>query len=250
MSIRVTCAGCHTRFNVNEKFAGREGPCPKCKKTIKVPKADEEVQVHAPQEFGPKGSSGQAVLKPLFRTETRLSPVQIVLIASTIIGLLAVAFLINVAGGDKDRFSTPVLVLLAMLVAIPCVQAAYAFLRDSELGWFSGQELAIRVGCCSVAYGLGWLAFYVANLAVVDDFGTTTLILGVAAMFILGSLAANLFLGLDFLVGILHYGMYFGVCLLLRLVAGFSALPSSGTPPVDDITLAGLGQTFLLAVAV
>ncbi|MEC8508925.1 MAG: MJ0042-type zinc finger domain-containing protein, partial [Planctomycetota bacterium] len=34
MSIRVTCPGCHARFNVSDQFAGKSGPCPKCKKTI------------------------------------------------------------------------------------------------------------------------------------------------------------------------------------------------------------------------
>ena len=29
MPIRVTCTGCHARFDVSEKFAGKEGPVPK-----------------------------------------------------------------------------------------------------------------------------------------------------------------------------------------------------------------------------
>ncbi len=239
--IRVTCPGCHTRFNVSDKFAGRQGPCPKCKRPIQIPSASEEVTVHAPTDFGPKGLSGDAVLKPVFRDETNLSPVQIVLIGATIFGLLALAGLVRIGVSDKPQFSSIVLLLLSVGVAVPCVLAGYTFLRDQELGALLGQELWIRVGCCSVIYGLLWSSFYLANLAMIDDYGTTTLLLGVTAMFVLGSVTANLFLGLDLLMGILHFGLYFGCCLALRAVAGFSILPSALEPPVEDPTVAGLG---------
>ena len=35
MAIDVTCPSCHTRFQVSDKFAGKSGPCPKCKNTIR-----------------------------------------------------------------------------------------------------------------------------------------------------------------------------------------------------------------------
>ena len=37
MSIFVVCPGCHSRFNVSEKFAGQSGVCPKCKGPIERP---------------------------------------------------------------------------------------------------------------------------------------------------------------------------------------------------------------------
>src|SRR6476661_3159539 len=30
MAIAVVCPSCHARFQVQDKFAGKEGPCPKC----------------------------------------------------------------------------------------------------------------------------------------------------------------------------------------------------------------------------
>ena len=60
MPITIVCPGCHGRFSVSEKFAGKQGPCPKCKKVISIPKASEEVKIHVPDDYGgAKTSSGQ-----------------------------------------------------------------------------------------------------------------------------------------------------------------------------------------------
>ncbi|MGI9517832.1 MAG: hypothetical protein ACR2NP_12345 [Pirellulaceae bacterium] len=224
MSIRVTCTGCHTRFNVSEKFAGREGPCPKCKRVITIPAASEAVQVHAPQEFGPKGASGAAVLKPVFRKEAKVSPVQMVLIGATIIGFVAAAFLMQFGISDHKQFSSLVLLLGAIVLAVPCVYAAYTFLRDSERGALTGQDLWTRVIACAVVYGLTWLLVPLATDIAGLGGGAGTAA-GVVAMFVVGSIAAYLTLGIDPLMTVLHYGFYFGCCLLLRLAAGFDVLP-------------------------
>lgn len=227
MSIRVTCSGCHTRFSVSERFAGREGPCPKCKKTIQIPDAASEVKVHAPENFGPKTASGQAVLKPIFRKETSISAVQGVLIGAVIIGFLAIAFVFRFGVADKAEFSSLLLGLLAVIVAMPCVYGAYLLLRDAELESLTGQDLWMRVGICAGLYGLSWAGFWIANQAFVDDFGSSTLFGGVAFMFLVSPFVANLFMGIDWLMGLLHFGMYFSVCLLLRWIAGFDLLPAT-----------------------
>lgn len=236
MSIRVTCPGCHTRFNVSEKFAGRDGPCPKCKKVITIPKGSEEVKVHAPENFGPKGATGEAVLKPIFRKETKLSPVQLVLIFAFIFGIVAIALLLRIGVADKNNFSSVLLGGLSILVAAPCAFAGYTFLRDSELGSLSGQDLWLRIGICAVVYGLSWSAFWVANLAMIDDYGTTTRIFALVAMFGVGAATANLLLGLDFTLGILHFGLFFGACLSLRVIVGFTVLPGSLEPVIEELT--------------
>ena len=48
MAINVICPGCHTRFKVSDKYAGVEGPCPKCKVKIKIPEKSDEVVIHTP----------------------------------------------------------------------------------------------------------------------------------------------------------------------------------------------------------
>ena len=225
MSIRVTCTGCHTRFNVSDKFAGQEGPCPKCKKKIRVPALSEKVAVHAPESFGPRGADGKAVLKPIFRTEATVTPVHWVLIGATIFGFLAIAFLMQTSVSDKEGFSSLVLVVAAVILAVPCVYAGYTFLRNSELGAHDGQELWTRILACAAVYGISWLAIPVVTYAMDDGVGTA---IGVAAMLVIGTFAAYLLLEIDFFMAILHYGLFFGSAILLRVVAGFDALPVTG----------------------
>jgi predicted Zn finger-like uncharacterized protein len=76
MPIQVVCPSCHARFSVSEKFAGKKGPCPKCKTVIQVPEATEEIKIHAPEqsEAGAKGTGGRHVLKPIERKETKVQP--------------------------------------------------------------------------------------------------------------------------------------------------------------------------------
>src|SRR4051794_24230432 len=95
MAIDVTCPSCHTRFQVSEKFAGKSGPCPKCKSTIKIPEKKDEVVIHAPEVSGPKDSMGQAVLKPIARKEVRLQTPQIVAIVGAVVMVLIVALLLR-----------------------------------------------------------------------------------------------------------------------------------------------------------
>ncbi len=239
MPIRVTCPGCHTRFNVSEKFAGKEGPCPKCKKTITIPSASEEVKVHAPEEFGPKNTAGKAVFQPIVRKDAKITPVQIVLILAIVVGFLLIAGLIRGNVSDKAEFSSWLLLLGAILLAVPCTYAGYSFLGDSELGKLQGQELWGRILICAVTYGATWLTIPMISYGVGPEVG---MFVGLGAMIAIGAAAAYLFLQLDFLFGILHFGLFLGCCILLRVVAGFTALPHAATSEtnVDDILNAGL----------
>ncbi len=46
MPINVICPGCHARFKVGDQFAGKTGPCPKCKTQIPIPALGYEVVFH------------------------------------------------------------------------------------------------------------------------------------------------------------------------------------------------------------
>src|SRR5688572_29605238 len=96
MPIQVTCPGCKAQFNVSEKFAGKNGPCPKCKAPIVIPAAAPvaattsggksvpgappplkaaDVKIHAPEEAlkSEKSKTGRPTLKPIFHNDMRLS---------------------------------------------------------------------------------------------------------------------------------------------------------------------------------
>jgi hypothetical protein len=96
MAIDVTCAACKTRFQVSDKFAGKQGPCPKCKAIITVPSKKDEVVIHVP-ESGPKDSKGVLVLKPLTRKETRLTPLNIGIIVGSVVLLLLFSLVLRIA---------------------------------------------------------------------------------------------------------------------------------------------------------
>ena len=61
--------------------------------------------------------------------------------------------------------------------------------------------------------------------------------IGLGGMIAIGAVAAYLFLQIDFLIGILHFGLFLGCCILLRWIAGFTALPYAAPvgSNVDDI---------------
>src|SRR3954471_19717276 len=92
MPIPVTCPGCLKRFSVADKFAGKQGPCPNCKKTITIPKLEDQVVIHAPEhsEAGAVGAGGRHALKTYKRTDTKFKP----LMFTAVIGAVLVAILI------------------------------------------------------------------------------------------------------------------------------------------------------------
>src|SRR5208337_4196050 len=89
MAILVVCPGCKKSFNVDDRFAGKTGPCPNCKAKITIPEKTAEVKIHAPDEFsgGGKGVTGKLLLKPIARQEARIKPVM----AAVIVGGVAAA---------------------------------------------------------------------------------------------------------------------------------------------------------------
>src|SRR5436305_682246 len=130
MAIDVTCPSCLTRFQVSDKFAGKSGPCPKCKKTIKVPERKAEVVIHAPEVSGPKDSAGVAVLKPLTRIETRLSTTQIIVIVGSVVAVVVIAAVLRSQPMHVRQLAS---MLGAVLLGPPLAFAGYTFLRDDEL---------------------------------------------------------------------------------------------------------------------
>src|SRR5688572_4303987 len=95
MAIAVLCPGCKAQFQVSDKFAGKKGPCPKCKTVITIPESSPEIVIHAPETIGPKDSTGRPVFTPLLREETRFSQTTLVAIGATVATLLLVAFMLG-----------------------------------------------------------------------------------------------------------------------------------------------------------
>lgn len=245
MAIRVTCPGCHQRFEVSDKFAGREGPCPKCKGVIRIPDKNEEVVVHAPEMSGPKDSKGRLVLKPIAREETKLSGVQITLIVCGLALFLVTAallrFLYPAGVGLPSFFPALGVTLLGPVLAY----SGYTFLRDQERGFFSGRELWLRALACGLIYAATWLLMYAGWYAFNSRWELGAWLVGSGLMFAVGTTTGLVSFELDWPTGLLHYGLFFCCAVLLRWLAGWGIMPGqndvlpSGNPSSTSVQFSG-----------
>ena len=222
MAIRVTCPGCHKRFQVSDQHAGKSGPCPNCKTIIRVPTKDEEVKIKGPEEFG-AGVRGAVTTKLIFRTEAKFSPVVGASIAAGVLAVLIVTAIL----GQADFFGThPVLksMVALLLISPPLVVAGYWFLRDDEdLDRYEGRDFYLRTAICSVLYIALWglYALYLTAVAkgrAPDE--VFVLIILFVALASLGAGAAYVSFELDFGRGISHYCFFLFVTAMLRGLAG------------------------------
>lgn len=221
MPIPVVCPGCKKSFNVSDKFAGKQGPCPKCKTIIKVPAKSEQVVVHAPEEFGPKDTKGRAVLKPIARHETKVSPRLTAVIVGAIVVVLAAAWMLRSPTGEV---SSLLLAFGALILAPPLAWAGYTFLRDDELEPFRGKELWIRVGACSVVYAALWgLVALVTGYVLGGDRVEVVHMVFIAPLMVgIGAFAAFASLDFEFGTAAVHCALYLLVTVALRLILGLS----------------------------
>ncbi len=222
MPIQVTCPGCLKRFTVNDKFAGKSGPCPSCRKVIKIPDKSEEVVIHAPEQSGPKDSKGKSVLKPLRRSEVKISmPVMLAAGLSTFI-VFGLALGIRLTG---EAPPTALLVIGSMLLAPPLVFVGYWFLRDDELEGFRGRELLVRCGICAAVFAGCWLLFafvpiYLSGESTLAEVNDGYKLFVIPVMIVIGSCAAVLVLELEVIQGALQYLLYFAITMILALIMG------------------------------
>ena len=226
MAIDVTCPGCKTRFQVSEKFAGKKGPCPKCKTIIQIPSAKDEIVIHAPAPSGPVDSKGKAVLEPIFREEVRLSTPTIVGIVASIVVVLGFAFALRLAAAKPGQIDQLVTIIGSIVLAPPLAFAGYTFLRDQEAAPHRGLELVQRLIAPSIVYPLLWGLYW----AVFAYFGYTNkppelmALLPVAiGMIVAGAVTAQASLEIEFGQAAMHYALYLAATIVLRTVMGMNA---------------------------
>jgi hypothetical protein len=232
MSILVTCPGCKKSFNVDDKFAGKTGACPKCKTKITVPQKQPEVTVHAPEAFGGGGKSvsGKLLLKPIAREQPRIKPL---VIAAVVVGIAAVigyaVFLRRLAPATDTPSSAfdlqHIFCGLGLLLAGPllCI-AAYTFLRDEELQPHRGAQLWLRAAICGLVYAILWAAFaYVRVGPFAGPIAMPIWFVIVPPFVVVGGLAGKFAFDLDTANGFCHYAFYVAATFVLGLIAGVSS---------------------------
>lgn len=222
MPINVTCSKCFARFAVNEKFAGKSGPCPKCKAVIKIPDKAEEVVIHAPKVDTPTDSKGKSVIAPIRRQEAKLSlPVVVGASLGAIVALgIAIAF-----GVSKTPPPALLLAASALILALPLSVAGYWFLQSDELQGFQGKELWIRGSIVAVIFSLSWLIYAFLPIIIgsndrLSDITAVEMIISIAAMIVLGTAAAVLALELEIGQGLMLFMLYFVITFVLAWLSG------------------------------
>ncbi|MBM3999975.1 MAG: hypothetical protein FJ297_10635 [Planctomycetes bacterium] len=222
MPIPVTCPTCHKRFQVSDKFAGQKGPCPSCKGIIQVPAKSEEVVVHAPEEFGPKSTSGTAVLKPIGRSEARFSVPAAAGIGAGVLTVFLVAWLLR---SEEGKVALPILAAGAVLLGPPLALGGYTFLRSDELEPHRGRALYVRSLVCGLVHAALWGVYALGIHLVFEGEPLETYQLAFAAPVLVaaGAFASVLSLDLDPTSGAIHYGLYLLVTVVLRLVMNLPA---------------------------
>jgi len=219
MSILVVCPGCHGRFTVGDQFAGKSGPCPKCKVTISIPKKEEQVVIHTPADFasGGRTASGKLATKPITRKDAKFRPAAAAAVAGIALAILLVAWV----GGRIGLFNNQIVPALGLLLVSPVIViAGYTFLTSNdELEVYRGQTLLARAVICSVAYAVLWGLFsYVAPQVLTGEIWTWLMV--APPFFVMGSLVALASLDFDFGTGFFHYCFYVIVTVVLRGAAG------------------------------
>jgi hypothetical protein len=203
---------------VSDKFAGKSGPCPHCKTVIRVPTKEEEVKVQEP-EAAPPGARGAPAPKPILRTETKATPVGILLICVSALVVLIVTAVLGRAEFFVDGAVLKSAIGL-LLVSPPLVVAGYSFLRDDEdLSPYRGKVLYLRAAICSVLYIALWGVYsYLSGRVLTGELWTWVYV--VPPFLVVGASAALATLDLDFGSGFFHYCFYLFATVLLRWLAG------------------------------
>jgi len=220
MPINVVCTGCRKRFQVAEVHAGKTGPCPNCKKPIKIPRPEDEVKIHEPENYGPTGTAGRPVLKPVARQDTQVSKLQWTLIATGVIAVVGTAFFLR--GKIADPADNVVLLAVGiLLIGFPTSLAGYSFLRDAELEAYRGRSLFLRAGICTVVYLAIWgLYAWTPAYFYIDDIEAIHVAFFLTPFCCLAAIAPLATFDLDYTFALVHCGLFVITTALLGQIIG------------------------------
>ncbi len=233
MAIFVVCPGCRTRFNVSDKFAGKSGPCPKCKTIIEIPKLTEQVVIHEPEQFasGGRTQAGKLATKPIARPTVHFHAVTAVAVIGAILVVAVGTFALGRASVFHDNL---ILQIVGLSLVTPALAAGgYHFLHsEDDLFPLQGQRLYLRSAMCALGYLLIWAGFVSMRGSWITP-EIWTWVIFATPLFLLGGFIAYLTMDLDYGNGVLHFALFVLVTVLLRWAAGLGwvwDIPSEEMP--------------------
>lgn len=233
MPIPVVCPSCKARFSVSDQFAGRTGPCRKCKQPIKVPEvAAKSVVIHEPDR--PVASSTGTGRAPTAPLKSRDRPVPLGAFLATAVAAvvsMGVAIIlptvfppIPAMGDTPKQTGIPAWLLLtaAFAVAVPTTLLGYAAVRNRELEPYRGRPLLLRALACAAIYAALW---GVRGLIPAEQTAEMWQWFMLGPMFVAaGGLAALATFDLEPGNAAAHFSFYVLFTALLRSLAGLTPL--------------------------
>ena len=222
MPIHVVCTGCRKRFQVADAHAGKTGPCPSCQKPIKIPRPEDEVVIQEPENFGPAGTSGRPVLKPVARTDTQLSLLQWILIATGVVAVLVTAFVLRGRLGEPAEHVW-LLAAGSLLVGFPVCIAGYSFLHDAELEAYQGKSLFLRTAICALVYTAIWgLYAWTPQMFYIEDIEAIHVPFFLVPFCCMAAIVPLATLDLDYTFSLIHCGLFVVTTALLGTIIGIT----------------------------
>jgi len=217
MAILVVCPGCTSRFTVSDQFAGRTGPCPKCKKPITVPKPEAQaVTIHEPVPAA-TAPGGKPLTVPFKSLDRPVKPLAFVAGGIGAALLLVAAWLYRATAGEPPPAWLALAV--AFVVGVPCAAIGYAALRNRELEAYTGSTLLLRCLACAAVYAGLWAA---RGLLPADTTREMWQWMAIAPFFLLpGALTALVAFDLEWGEAAAHFSFYAAFTALLRWLSGF-----------------------------
>ena len=225
MAITVTCPGCHKKFVVSEKFAGKSGPCKYCKTIIHIPNevpAAEKVVIHGGQTFssGGKNAQGKLVLKPLERDVKKFNRVRAIFVTAGILGALIATFVLGKVFNLNENF---LIAAAGLCVVTPLIVGGLYPLvkKDEMLESIHGYDFYWRTGVISVVYAGMWGTLsYLMYLGTLSSQTPTMWAICTIALVLFGIFMCMCFYELEWGNAAFHTLAFVLVTLLLRYLAG------------------------------
>ena len=214
MAIRVICSGCMTSFEVDDRFAGKKGPCPKCGHIIEIPK--EQVIIHAPDTIV---DSSQKTARPLGHDARPILQRRFVYTGKQVfwgvlgsLGAVALAYLVGAL--CSATVSAVFGAIAVFLIAFPIAEFGYMLIRDdNDLEMFLGNERHMRSLKVAIVFGVSWLAFEIlARFVGTGPIACVYLLLFCA----LGAIGALIFFDCNYGKALLVYFMFAFAAILCR----------------------------------
>ena len=229
MAIRVICPGCMTSFEVDDRFAGMKGPCPKCGHLIEMPK--EKLVIHAPDDITDGGKTRKNVghdARPILQERFTFTGGQIALGIAGAAAFFLISYFVGLA--HSGWLSLIVGAILAFAIAFPIADFGYKITRDDndleEVMFKDPNERRRRSLFASLVFAGSWLVFE----AFVYFLGGSGLI---ACLYLVPIAAIGSFGALIF------FDCNFGKARLIYLIFAFAAIIGRGLIITDGWTPKG-----------